>query len=116
MIVVDTNLIAYLWLSSERSEQAEALLRLMVAKLGLRTRLVHLSPRLGIFFGRLIGLLTRDVVLTTGELEGLMQSLLTSTQPPNGKTRFSDWLEASKETVGSKYSSEIQRHFKWPGS
>ena len=92
------------------------LLRLMLAKLGLRTRLVHLSPRLGIFFGRLIGLFTRDVLLTTGELEGLMQSLLTSTQQPNGKTRFSDWLEANMDTVGSSYSSEIQRHFKWSGS
>jgi hypothetical protein len=45
-----------------------------------------------------------------------MEEYLTSPQPPNGITRFSDWLEQNKSTVGSRYSSEIARHFRWKPS
>jgi uncharacterized protein YbjT (DUF2867 family) len=91
----------------------EDLVRLIAAKIKPGVRLVHISPSLGILLGRLIGFGLGDVVLTRDELKGLMDELLTSSQIPNGTTRFSDWLESNGDKLGSSYSSEIQRHFKW---
>jgi uncharacterized protein YbjT (DUF2867 family) len=88
-------------------------LELIVTTLDRKTRLIRMPPRLGIFFGKWIGMFLRDVVLTEAELRGLMQGMLTSGQEPNGTTRFSDWLEQNKDTVGASYSSELARHFNW---
>lgn len=88
------------------------LVTLIAARLGRQPRLVHVPPSLGVFCGRLLGLFLRDVLLTRNELKGLMDEMLTSTQAPNGSTRFSDWLEQNKSTVGTSYSSEIARHFR----
>jgi NADH dehydrogenase len=52
-----------------------------------------------------------DVILTPEEVQGLMANLLVSKQPARGKTAFKDWLKGNKSTVGTKYASEIQRHY-----
>lgn len=91
----------------------EGMVRLIAAKLGRRTLFVKMPPAAGIFLGRVIGMLVRDTVLTAEELEGLMDELLTSQQPANASTRFSLWLEEHQATLGSNYTSEIARHFRW---
>ena len=75
--------------------------------------LIRMPPRLGIFLGKIIGFFLRDVILTKDEIDGLMANLLTSAQEPNGQTKFSNWLEEHSITVGSSYSSELDRHFRW---
>jgi NADH dehydrogenase len=75
-------------------------------------RLMFMSPGRFILAGRLIGLLTRDVVLTPEEVEGLMDELLVSEEPPRGTRRFDDWLLANAGTVGLRYASELSRHFR----
>jgi uncharacterized protein YbjT (DUF2867 family) len=87
--------------------------KLLSAKIRPGVKLVHVPPAVGIALGQAIGLAVRDVILTQAELRGLMDGMLTSGQAPNGRTRFSEWLEAHKETVGSTYSSELDRHFRW---
>jgi uncharacterized protein YbjT (DUF2867 family) len=89
------------------------LVRLIAAKMGRAPALVRVPPSIGIFFGRILGVFLKDVLLTRSELKGLMEEYLTSPQPANGTTRFSDWLEQNKTTIGSRYSSEIARHFRW---
>ncbi len=74
-------------------------------------RFVSMPPSLGIALGRLIGLAVGDVILTRDELRGLMDNLLTSSQKPNGPTRFSEWLIDHREQVGLTYRSELARHF-----
>ena len=91
----------------------EELVRRIAARIKPGVRLIHISPSLGILLGQLIGIGLGDVVLTRDELNGLMDELLTSRQVPNGTTRFSDWLESNADELGSRYSSEIKRHFKW---
>ncbi len=91
----------------------EELVRRIATRIKPDVRLVHISPSLGILLGRLIGLGLGDVILTRDELKGLMDELLTSSQVPNGMTRFSEWLEPNRDELGSRYSSEIQRHFNW---
>jgi uncharacterized protein YbjT (DUF2867 family) len=90
----------------------ESFVRLIASTIKPKEKLFHLPPSLGIVLGQLIGLALGDIILTRDELQGLMTNLLTSEQPPNGATRFSEWLLASRQTIGATYSSEWRRHFK----
>lgn len=87
--------------------------QLIASNIKPTAKLVNVPPTIGIIFGKLTGLVLRDNILTRNELKGLMDEMLTSKQKPNGTTAFSDWLNSNKEKIGSKYSSEIERHFKW---
>jgi len=91
----------------------ESFLRLIARELDRRIAFMHMPPALGILLGKLIGWAVKDVVLTRDELQGLMQNKLTSTQEPNGTTRFSSWLPDNKDLIGSQYTSELNRHFHW---
>jgi NADH dehydrogenase len=55
-----------------------------------------------------------DVILTRQELEGLMAELLVSKEPPRGGSRIDDWLLQSSDTLGTRYASELDRHFRGP--
>jgi NADH dehydrogenase len=94
----------------------EEFVRLISAKIKPSVRLVRMPSAIGIALGHSIGLAVRDVLLTRDELRGLMDGLLTSEQAPNGPTRFTDWLELHMDEIGSAYSSELGRHFRWQRS
>ena len=89
----------------------EALLRLIASSMGVRSRLVHTPPSLGLNLTRLVGLMMRDVVLTRDEVDGLMAGLLTSDAAPTGTTSLSSWLEDNASDLGRRYASELSRHF-----
>jgi uncharacterized protein YbjT (DUF2867 family) len=91
----------------------EAFLSLIGRVLNRHVAFIHVPPRAGILLGRLIGLLVQDVLLTKDELAGLMENKLTSSRAPNGKTLFSDWLYQNRHSIGTKYTSELNRHFRW---
>jgi NADH dehydrogenase len=73
--------------------------------------LISVPPRLALLAAQFLSLFVGDVILTPEEVQGLMANLLVSKQPARGKTAFKDWLEANKAMVGTKYASEIQRHY-----
>jgi NADH dehydrogenase len=89
------------------------MVRLIAETLERRIRFVRVPPAIGLLAGKIVGLFLGDVVLTSNELKGLMAELLTSKQPANAQTRFSEWLERNKSIVGTHYSSELARHFRW---
>jgi uncharacterized protein YbjT (DUF2867 family) len=77
-----------------------------------RPRFMYLPPALTLVAANLVGLFVRDIVLTRQELEGLMQELLVSHEPPRGARRVDDWLLMSAESLGTRYASELNRHFR----
>lgn len=87
------------------------LLELIAGQVRPGLALVHVPPWAGILAGRLIGWAVRDVILTSDELRGLMDGNLTSDGPPNGTTRFSEWVAENKDNLGRRYASELARHF-----
>jgi len=93
----------------------EQMVGLIAEKLGRKPLFLKTPPALGIFLGQVMGVFLRDILLTENELKGLMAEHLTSEQSPNGPTRFSDWVEENKLTLGASYTSEIARHFRWRG-
>ena len=87
------------------------LIRLLASAMGVRARLMHTPPSVGLALTGLIGLLKRDVALTGDEVAGLMAGLLTSDAAPTGRARLGDWLAGNADGLGRTYVSELRRHF-----
>ena len=89
----------------------EELVRLIAAQVGRSARLVRLPMPLAYLSTLLTGWFIGDVVLTWEEYKGLMGNLLAPEGPPSGETRLSEWLAENREHVGSRYASEVARHY-----
>lgn len=80
---------------------------------GRRPRFVYLAPRQALWAGNIVATYVHDVMLTSQELEGLMEELLVSREkPPRGSRRIDNWLLTSADSIGRAYASEIERHWK----
>jgi NADH dehydrogenase len=79
---------------------------------GRRPRFVYLSPRLTLWAGDLVAAYVHDVMLTRQELQGLMEELLVSSEKPRGARRIDNWLLSNSESLGRKYASELDRHWR----
>lgn len=77
--------------------------------LGVQRAIISVSPGLGYWACRLVGLLVGDVVITREEIRGLMEDRLYVDAPPLGKTKLTEWIERHKDTLGRHYTSEIAR-------
>jgi uncharacterized protein YbjT (DUF2867 family) len=92
----------------------EELVRLIAVQVGRSVRLVRLPMPLAYVSTLLVGWFVRDVVLTWEEYKGLMANLLAPESPSTGGIRLSQWLAENHEHVGSRYASEVARHFAKP--
>jgi uncharacterized protein YbjT (DUF2867 family) len=90
----------------------EELVRLIAAKVDGRAFVMHAPPRLSLLAAKLSGLVLGDVMLTRDELHGLLANLLVSNAPPTGRTRLSDWINEHAATLGARYASELDRHYR----
>jgi NADH dehydrogenase len=90
----------------------EALVKLIAGVIGRRVRLVHVSPASALLAANVLGTLLRDVVLTRDEIAGLMAGLLVASGESRGPTRLSRWLGEHATTLGLRYASELDRHFR----
>jgi nucleoside-diphosphate-sugar epimerase len=77
--------------------------------LGLKRLIIKVPPTIGLWAGRLLGVLVRDVVITREEIRGLMENRLFVDAPPLGTTRLTDWLREHCQTLGRHYTSELAR-------
>jgi len=89
----------------------DELVRLIARAVNSSARILHVSPRLMLMAAYVLGKIFRDVLLTPDELEGLMSNLLVSQSAPTGASKLSAWLENNAATIGSRYASEIGRHY-----
>jgi NADH dehydrogenase len=90
----------------------EELVRLIAGSLERRVALVH-APRLAVHAATsLFSLFLRDVLLTRAEIDGLMADLLVSHGAPTGTTKLSEWLRRNSAQSGSRYASEVARHYR----
>jgi NADH dehydrogenase len=79
---------------------------------GAKRLLISIPPRLALLAAQSLSFFVNDVILTPEEVDGLMSNLLVSKQPAQGKITFKDWLTNNRETIGMKYASELQRHYR----
>ena len=71
--------------------------------------IVPMSPMLAYQSVRLLGWLVGDVITTWDEVKGLMRERLYVDLPPLGHTKLSDWVRASRQQLGRRYTSEMRR-------
>ena len=77
-----------------------------------RPPFLYLPPSMVVLGGIVLGVFVRDRILTREEVEGLMAELLVSSEPPRGQRRLDDWLLRQADTLGRRYASELDRHFR----
>lgn len=90
----------------------EDLVMLVAAVVGRRVRIAHVPPALALLASWVLGTVVNDVVLTRDEITGLMAGLLVSPGQPTGATRLSRWLGENAATLGMRYASELERHYR----
>lgn len=90
----------------------EELVRMIAGQINSGTRIVHVNPKLALFFAKLIGYVVKDVVITRDEIDGLMSNLLISEGQPTASTSFSDWLEKNADKIGIRYISGLRRSYR----
>ena len=82
----------------------------MIARgLGSRALIVSMPPMLAYQAVRVLGWIVGDVINTRDEVRGLMQEKLYVQSPPLGTTKLSDWVRVSRQDIGRRYASELQR-------
>lgn len=71
--------------------------------------IISLSPSIGYCVGWLLGKMVNDVMITREEIEGLMADLLYVDSLPAGTTKLTEWAKQHADTLGLKYTSELDR-------
>jgi uncharacterized protein YbjT (DUF2867 family) len=79
---------------------------------GSRALVVPTPVAAALVAARLIGLVVHDVVLTRDEVTELQTGLMRSSAPSAGRIRLADWLAANADTLGRRWASELDRHFR----
>jgi len=77
--------------------------------IGVKRPIISVSPELGYWNCRLIGLFVGDVVITREEIRELMEGRLYVDAPPLGATKLTDWIDRHRDTLGRHYTSEMAR-------
>jgi NADH dehydrogenase len=99
----------------ERMTLAE-LVRAIAAAVGSRARIRPAPLWLALALARLTSALLRDRMLTRDEVEGLVEELLVSEEPPRGADTIGPWLARNGASLGRDYASELARHFRSGGA
>lgn len=117
--VDDLSLAAVQKVGENRDEVIEAIgpetftYRELVASIGraigVKRPIISVSPGVGYWSCRLVGLFVGDVVITREEIQGLMQGRLYVDAPPLGATKLTDWIERHHNTLGRRYTNEMAR-------
>lgn len=86
------------------------LVQLLRQAVGSRALIMKTPPWLTLLMAKAIGLLVGDIALTREELQGLMEERLYVGKAGLGATRFSEWAQANKDSLGLFYRNELKRH------
>ena len=85
------------------------MVEMIAREIGSRALIVSMPPALAYEAVRVLGWIVGDVINTSDEVKGLMQEKLYVRSPPLGTTRLSNWMHASRQDIGRRYASELQR-------
>ena len=77
--------------------------------IGVKRPIISVSPALGYWSCRLVGLFVGDVVITREEIRGLMEGRLYVAARPLGVTKLTEWIDRHRDTLGRHYTSEMAR-------
>lgn len=79
---------------------------------GRHPRFIYMTPKNALRAVRVMGRFVNDIMLNEPELAGLMEEMLLSHERPRGTMRLDNWLLTHADTLGAKYASELDRHWR----
>jgi uncharacterized protein YbjT (DUF2867 family) len=85
------------------------LVETMGTALGKKRPVISISPKMGLFIAKIIGIIMGDVLITREEIDGLMSDLLYVDVKPSGWTKLTEWLLSNADTLGKHYANELIR-------
>lgn len=85
------------------------MIRLMADEMGLRRLILPLPDSVALLAGRILGVVLRDIVITGHEIAGIRGELMYTGTEPLGTIAFTDWLGAEAESLGRKYTNDLER-------
>ena len=88
------------------------LVRLIAAAIGRPARVVRLPGAVVLGLAKVVGALSRDVLVNGEEMGALRAELLVSHDPPTARGSFARWLDGCGATLGTRYASELARNFR----
>ena len=83
-------------------------IKLIARSMGVRRLLFPMPAIVAWMAGRVMGLFLRDMVITRGEIRGLMQGLVASEEEPLGKISFSEWVAEKGPEMGRHYHNDLE--------
>lgn len=90
----------------------EEMVRCIRDAVGSRSVLFHAPPKVLLAIAWGLGGALRDELMTAGELQGLMDELVSTDGPATGLVSFREWVREHKDTLGRTYVSESKRNYK----
>jgi NADH dehydrogenase len=76
--------------------------------------IVPMPGSLALAAAKVIGWLMRDTVMTRDEMAALTSGLLAADGPTTCPTSFTAWLAAHASELGTRYASDVRRHWRKP--
>jgi len=80
--------------------------------IGSRSRVVRVPGALIPPAARVLGWALRDTLLTGDEYRAMADGLADTDGPPTGQVTLTRWITENKDSLGRRYASEIDRHFR----
>ena len=87
----------------------------MAKSMSLRRIILPMPPFVGWLFGKFLGLLLQDLVITRAEIKGLRRGLMASDEDPLGQLKFSEWIAEHGKDFGKSYQNDLkERKYRSP--
>ena len=80
--------------------------------IGSRSRVVRVPGALIPAAARVLGWALRDTLLTGEEYRAMADGLADTDGPPTGQVTLTRWITENQDSLGRRYTNEIDRHFR----
>ncbi len=87
------------------------LVRLIRAAVGSRSAIARVPGALVPPLASVLGVVLRDVLLTSDEYRAMADGLADTSGPATGSIALSEWVTENAASLGRSYANEIDRHF-----
>ncbi len=82
---------------------------LIAKSIGVRRLIIPLPPIIGWSFGKVVGVILQDRVITRAEIKGLMSGLMATDARPLGRIKFSEWVAVNGGGLGLNYHNDLKQ-------
>ena len=83
-------------------------IKLIARSIGVRRLILPMPAIMAWMAGRVMGVFLKDMVITRGEIRGLMQGLVASDEESFGRIEFSEWGAENGADLGRSYHNDLE--------